>query len=98
MSYPNIWIDSPRKSHTIMFNNSCNHNAFIDDALVISRINMKNDGKQLLFYNSKMSDNLSHIIIFTDVNDVIRPKNIWWILEKCDLWILDLKRKCNTYI
>ena len=35
----------PGKVALCMFDNSCNHNAFADDALVVSRMNMKDGGK-----------------------------------------------------
>ncbi len=79
-----------------MFDNSCNHNAFADDALVVSRINIKDRGKQLLLCDSKMPNNSSHIMTFTDVDGTVKPKGIWRVLKKHGLWIPDLKRKCNV--
>ena len=59
-----------------MFDNSCNHNAFADDALVVSRMNMKDGRKQSLLCDGKMPDGSPHIMTFTDVDDTVKPKGI----------------------
>jgi len=59
-------------------------------------MNMKDGDKQPLFYNGRMSDDSPHIIIFMNINDVVRSKNIQRVLKKRGLWILGLKRKCNV--
>jgi len=59
-----------------MFDNSCNYNAFADNALIVSRMNIKNGEKQPLLRNSIMLDSLPHSMIFTDVNSIIKPKSI----------------------
>ena len=79
-----------------MFDNSCNHNAFADDALVVSRMNLKDDRKQPLLRDGKMPDGSSYIMTFMDVDGVKKPKGIRRVLEERGLWIPGLKRKCNT--
>ena len=59
-----------------MFDNSCNHNVFAEDALMVSRINIKDSGKQLLLRNGKMPDGSPHIMTFTDVDSVVKSKGI----------------------
>jgi hypothetical protein len=86
----------PGKVALFMFDNSCNHNAFADDALVVSRMNMKDGGKQPLLRNGKMSDGSPHVMTFVDIDDVVKPKGIRRVLEERDLWIPGLKRKCNA--
>ncbi|CAG8617683.1 19841_t:CDS:2, partial [Cetraspora pellucida] len=53
---------------------SCNHNAFADDVLVVTRINMKDSGKQSLLCNGQKPDGSTYIIMFTDIYDVVKPK------------------------
>ncbi|CAG8835966.1 37422_t:CDS:2, partial [Gigaspora margarita] len=55
-------------------NNNCNHNVFADDALVIARMNMKDSSKQLLLHNGKKPDSSTHIMMFTDIDSVVKPK------------------------
>jgi hypothetical protein len=86
----------PGKVALFMFDNSCNHNAFADDALVVSRMNMKDGGKQPLLRNGKMSDGSPHVMTFVDIDDVVKPKGIQRVLEERGLWIPGLKRKCNA--
>jgi len=86
----------PGKVALFMFDNSCNHNAFADDALVVSRMNMKDGGKQPLLRDGKMPDGSPHIMTFTDVDGVVKPKGIRRVLEERGLWIPGLKRKCNA--
>ncbi|CAG8812688.1 2297_t:CDS:1, partial [Cetraspora pellucida] len=52
----------------------CNHNAFANNELVDTRMNMKNSSKQLLLYNSQKPDDLTYIIMFTDINNIVKPK------------------------
>jgi hypothetical protein len=83
------------KTALFMFDNSSNHNAYADDALVISRMNMKDGGKQPLLRNGKMPDGSPHIMIFTDIDGTIKPKGIKRILQERGLWISGLTRQCN---
>src|SRR6266540_1591138 len=85
-----------RKVALFMFDNNCNHNAFADDALVVSRMNMKDGGKQPLLRDSKMPDGSPHIMTFTDVDGVVKSKGIRRVLEERGLWMPGLKRKCNA--
>jgi len=86
----------PGKVAMFMFDNSCNHNAFADDALVVSRMNLKDGGKQPLLRDGKMPDGSPHIMTFMDVDGVKKPKGIRRVLEERGLWIPGLKRKCNA--
>jgi len=86
----------PGKVALFMFDNSCNHNAFADDALMVSRMNMKDGGKQPLLRNGIMPDGSPHAMTFTDVNGVVKPKGIRRVLEERGLWIPGLKRKCHA--
>ena len=52
-----------------MFDNSSNHNAYADNALVVSRMNLKDGGKQPLLRDGKMPDGSPHIITFVDVDE-----------------------------
>ena len=79
-----------------MFDNSCNHNTFAEDTLIVSRMNMKDGGKQPLLRTGKMPDSSPHIMMFTDVDRTVKPKGIRRILEERGLWIPGLKRKCNA--
>jgi len=74
-----------KKVVLFIFDNSYNYNAFANNALVVLRMNMKDDGKQPLLHNSRIPDSLSHIIIFTDINNIIKFKSIRWILEEYSL-------------
>ena len=86
----------PEKITLFMFDNSCNHNAFADDILVVSRMNIKDGGKQPLLCNDRMPDGSPHVIIFMDVDSIVKPKSIRRVLEERGLWIPDLKKKCNA--
>ena len=79
-----------------MFDNSCNHNAFADDALVVSRMNMKDGGKQPLLRNGQMPDSSSHSMTFVDSDGVTKPKGIRRILQERGLWVQGLVRQCDT--
>ena len=68
-----------------MFNNSCNHNAFAEDALVVLRMNIKDGGKQLLLCNSKMLNGSPHIMMFVNIDGNIKPKGIQRVLKECGL-------------
>ncbi len=59
-----------------MFDNSCNHNTYAEDALVVSWMNLKDGGKQLLLRNNKMSNGSSHNLTFVDVDGITKPKGI----------------------
>ena len=63
---------------------------------MVSRINMKDGGKQPFLHNGKMPDGSPHIITFIDSNGVIKLKGIQRIFEECSLWIPGLKKKCNA--
>lgn len=86
----------PGKVALFMFDNSCNHNAFAEDALIVSRMNIKDGGKQPLLRNGKMPDGSPHVMTFTDVDGTIKPKGIRRVLEERGLWIPGLKRKCKA--
>ncbi|CAG8712722.1 5679_t:CDS:2 [Cetraspora pellucida] len=49
----------------------CNYNTFPDDALVVTRMNMKDGGKQPLLHNGQKPDSSTHIIMFTDIDSII---------------------------
>ena len=66
----------PGKIVLFMFDNSCNHNAYAEDALVVSRMNLKDGGKQPLLRNGKMPDGSPHNLTFVDVDGVMKPKGI----------------------
>ncbi|CAG8798766.1 9870_t:CDS:2, partial [Cetraspora pellucida] len=59
-----------------LFDNSCNYNAFADNALVVTRINMKDGSKQPLLRNGQKPDGSTHIMMFTDIDGVVKPKGI----------------------
>jgi hypothetical protein len=86
----------PNKIALFMFDNSSNHNAFADDALLVSRINMKDGGKQPLLRNGIMPDGSPHIMTFMDTDGIIKPKGIKRILEERNLWIPGLIKQCNA--
>ncbi|CAG8722700.1 15275_t:CDS:1, partial [Cetraspora pellucida] len=44
----------------------CTYNAYADDALVVSQMNLKDGGKQSLLRDEKMPDGSVHVIIFVD--------------------------------
>ncbi|CAG8566112.1 28459_t:CDS:2 [Racocetra persica] len=46
-----------RKVALFMFDNSCNHNSFAEDVLLVSQMNIKDREKRLLLRNSRMSNN-----------------------------------------
>jgi hypothetical protein len=66
----------PGKVALFMFDNSCNHAAFADDALIVSRMNLKDGGKQPLLRDGQMPDGSPHILTFVDVDGVTKPKGI----------------------
>ena len=72
----------PGKVAMFMFDNSCNHTAYAEDALVVSRMNLKDGGKQPLLRNGKMPDESPHNLTFGDVDSVTKPKSIKRILKE----------------
>jgi len=66
----------PGKVALFMFDNSCNHAAFADDALIVSCMNLKDGGKQPLLRDGKMPDCSPHILTFVDVDGVTKLKGI----------------------
>ena len=59
-----------------MFDNSCNHNAYAENALVVLQMNLKDSNKQLLLCNGKMPDGSPHNLTFVDVDGITKPKGI----------------------
>jgi hypothetical protein len=86
----------PGKIALFMFDNSCNHNAYAEDALVVSRMNLKDGGKQPLLRNGKMPDGSPHNLTFVDVDGVTKPKGIKRILEERGLWLEGLAKQCSA--
>jgi hypothetical protein len=60
-------------------------------------MNLKDEDKQLLLYDSQMSDSSSHILTFINVDDVTKLKGIRRILQECELWVQGLGKQCNAY-
>jgi hypothetical protein len=52
----------PGKVALFIFDNSSNHNAMAEDALIVSRMNLKDGGRQPLLRNGKMPDGTPHIL------------------------------------
>ncbi len=85
----------PGKVALFMFDNSSNHNAYANDALVVSRMNLKDGGKQSLLHNGKMPDGSPHIMTFIDADGITKPKGIRRILEERGLWVQGLAKQCD---
>ncbi|CAG8804668.1 14990_t:CDS:1, partial [Cetraspora pellucida] len=64
----------PSKTILFMFDNSCSHNAYANNALVISQMNLKDRGKQSLFRDRKIPDDSVYIMTFVDKNSIKKPK------------------------
>ncbi|CAG8467208.1 5918_t:CDS:2 [Scutellospora calospora] len=86
----------PGKTALFMFDNSCSHNAYANDALVVLQMNLKDEGKQPLLRDGKMPDSSVHIMTFVDEDGIKKPKGIQRILEECGLWIENLQKKCES--
>lgn len=86
----------PGKLALFMFDNSCNHNSFTEDALLVSQMNMSDSGKQLILRNGSKPDGSVHVMMFVDSNGNVKPKGIRCILQKCNLWVSGLKRQCDS--
>jgi hypothetical protein len=86
----------PGKVALFMFDNSSNHNAYADDALVVSRMNLKDGGKQPLLRDGKMPDGSPHTMTFMDADGITKPKGIRRILEERGLWIQGLVKQCDA--
>src|SRR2546421_2224379 len=86
----------PGKIVLFMFDNSCNHTAYTEDALVVSRMNLKDGGKQPLLRNGKMPDGSPHIMTFIDADSITKPKGIQRILEERGLWVQGLAKQCDS--
>ncbi|CAG8455845.1 7806_t:CDS:2 [Dentiscutata heterogama] len=71
----------------------CNHNSFAKDALLVSRINMKDGGKRPLLCNGRMHNGSIHIMTFVDQDNKLKPKGIKCVLQECGLWVLGLTRE-----
>ncbi|CAG8752763.1 5291_t:CDS:2, partial [Cetraspora pellucida] len=56
------------------YNGYCNYNAFADNALVVTRMNMKDGSKQPLLCDGQKPNSSIHIMIFTDIDSVVKPK------------------------
>ncbi|CAG8741395.1 9333_t:CDS:2 [Cetraspora pellucida] len=84
------------KIDLFLFDNSCNYNAFADDALVVTRMNMKDSGKQPLLCNGQKPDGLTHFMTFTDIDGVVKLKGIRRVIHECRLWIPGMIRKYDV--
>ncbi|CAG8771321.1 20855_t:CDS:1, partial [Cetraspora pellucida] len=51
-----------------MFDNSCSHNAYANNALIVLYMNLKDEGKQPLLRNKKMPDGSVYVMTFVDEN------------------------------
>ncbi|CAG8836145.1 20011_t:CDS:2, partial [Gigaspora margarita] len=87
---------NPEKVALFMFDNSCNHNAFAEDALLVSQMNMKDRGKRPLLHDSRMPDGSNHIMIFVDQDNKVKPKGINRVLQERGLWVPGLIRECDA--
>ncbi|CAG8654420.1 14932_t:CDS:2, partial [Cetraspora pellucida] len=85
----------PRKVALFMFDNSCNHNSFAEDALLVSQMNMKDGGKRPLLHNGRMCNSSIHIMTFVDQDNKVKPKGIKRVLQECGLWVSGLTRECD---
>ena len=59
-----------------MFDNSCNHSAYADNALVVSQMNLKDSSKQLFLCDRKMFDSSPYTLTFINANGLMKPKGI----------------------
>lgn len=84
----------PGKIAVFLFDNSSNHCAFAQDALLCSRMNLYSGGKQPLLRHGEMPGGLPHIMTFVDENGVIQAKGMKRILSERGLWIDGMKKIC----
>ncbi|CAG8529325.1 21463_t:CDS:2 [Cetraspora pellucida] len=87
----------PGKVVFFIFDNSCNHNSFAEDVLLVTQINIKNEEKRLFLCNDRMHNSSIHIIIFVNQNNKVKPKGIKYVLQKHGLWMSGLTKECNRY-
>lgn len=79
------------------FDNSCNHNCYAKDALLVGRMNMTPGGKQHSLRNTRVND-VDYKMVFPDDYEIEhlrgQPKGIRQVLQDRGLWREGLKRLC----
>ena len=73
----------------MIFDQSSGYNAFHEDALVASHMNVNPDGKQPVMHPGRLPNGQEEPM----VNHCVVPKGLWQVLQECGVDIRKMKKK-----
>jgi len=84
------------KAHGIfVFDNSTNHGAFAEDALVVSKMNVNPGGKKPAMRDTSFTTSEGIVADQRMVGNASKSKGLKLVLEERNLWLNGLRQKCK---